>query len=574
MEFLALKAKSDLLVYLDISEKKLNHLLYFLPDDNKYYTFNVLKRDGSNRKISSPNFELKICQTKIKDDLVSIYGNKSCVHGFVNNKNILTNAQQHLGKKILVNLDLRDFFSTIHFGRVRGMFLSGPFHFNKEIATLLAQICCYQGYLPQGAPTSPIISNFICRKLDNSFINFAKENNFFYTRYADDITFSSNRKVLSVTLGSFKDNDFVISDALLKQITDNGFLINEKKVRVSFKVNHQSVTGVKVNVKPNVNRIYIKQIRAILNACEKYGVEKAAFVHFAKNKINPNKLKNPLDFFLKRIVGKISFVGFIRGKDDPIFGKLYARIKAIVPNARLSIIHKEIGQSVNTTILTEGKTDWKHIKSALSRFQQLGQYTSLNLSFTDYLDEHKISNSELYKICEAIPKTGMQKNKLICVFDRDVKSFIPRVTSTTNSYKDWTNNVYSMVLPVPDIRNFDSICIEHYYLDEELLTYDHNNRRLFISTEFDLDGQHRKQQYKFTGKLEKLKNKVPTIIDSQVIDSRGASIALSKNDFANYIYESKSGFDCFGISAFKKLFDQILIIESIGVNKTNLVLEV
>jgi len=565
LNFLSLKVKEDLLDYFQITEKKLNHLLYSLPEDYRYYTFSVKKRNGTPRTINSPNLDLKVIQTKLKDDLVQIYGHKGCVHGFVNGKNILTNANQHLKKKVLVNIDLKDYFSTIHYGRVRGMFAKGPFYFNDCIATLLAQICCYKGLLPQGAPTSPIISNFICRKLDNSFLVFAKRNNLFYSRYADDITFSSNKSKLMPELGTLKDGRFYLSKSISDQVSGNGFLINENKIRVAFKFNNQSVTGVKVNLKPNVSRIYIKQIRAILNACEKYGIDKAAQIHFKKNEINPNKLKSPIEFFLKRIVGKVSFVGFIRGKDDFIFAKLYSRVKAIVPDARLSIIYKKLEESTRTMILTEGKTDWKHIKSALLKFKAQGVFLDLNLSFTDYLDEHKISNSELYKICESIPKTGMQKNKVICIFDRDDKNFIPKVTSTSSSYKDWTNNVYSIVLPVPNHRAFDSICIEHYYLDENLFTYDQNNRRLFFSTEFEPNGKHKTENYEFTGKKEKLKNRFPTIIDSQVLDSSGTSVALSKNDFADYIYNNVPRFGSFDIDAYRNLFEQIILIDKLPI---------
>lgn len=562
MNLLNIKSKEHLLDYFGIEEAQLNHLLYRLPNAYKYHTFEVRKKNGSSRIINSPNPELKVIQTKLKDDLVEFFGKKNCVHGFVKDKNILSNASAHLKKQILINIDLKDFFSTIHFGRVRGMFLSSPFSFPERIATLLAQICCFNGLLPQGAPTSPIISNFICRKLDNSFIQFSKKNSFFYTRYADDITFSSNIRSLSSELGIFNKDQFEISKSILNQIYNNGFTINESKVRMASRFNNQTVTGIKVNVKPNVSRFYIKQIRAILHACEKHGVEKTAIVHFQKNEIDLNRLKSPIDFFIKRLVGKISFIGFVRGKDDFLFKKLYDRVKAIVPNARLSIIYKKIDESKNTLILTEGKTDWKHMKAALIKLQAQGAYNNLHLTFADYLDEHKVSNSELLKICESIPKLGMQKNKTICIFDRDDKNFIPKVTSINNFYKDWTNNVYSMVLPVPKHRNFENICIEHYYTDNDLFTYDHNNRRIFVSSEFENNGNHKFEKYTYKGNLEKLKNRFPTIFDSQVVDSSGASIALSKNDFADYVYNNNPRYNSFDIEAFKEIFNHIYVIEN------------
>lgn len=550
-------------MYFDISDKKLNHILYSR-HQQKYFTFNVKKRDGSSRTINSPIGELKELQFILKEDLLKIFGTKSCVHGFVKSRNILTNAKNHLNKKILVNLDLQDFFTSIHFGRVYGLFLSKPFNFPKIIATLLAQICCCEGLLPQGAPTSPIISNFICRKLDNDLIKHSKNNNFYYSRYADDITISCNKNHLPKELGTLKNNIFTASSFISDIISSNDFILNFAKVRVAFSHNRQSVNGIKVNKILNVDRLYIKQIRATLNACEKYGVTNAALVHFKKNEINSAKLKNPIDFFLKRLVGKIAFIAFVRGKDDFIFEKLYKRIKAIVPDARLSIIYKKIENATDTLILTEGKTDWKHIKSAFQKFQKLGLYENVKLNFADYLDEHKVSNGELLKICQTMPIAGMQPIKVICIFDRDDLNFIPKVTSTSKPYKDWTNNVFSMVLPVPDHRNFDSVCIEHFYNDDDLLTYDSNNRRIFLSSEFDLSGKHKIKSYLFKGAIAKLQSRFPLILDANIIDSVGESIALSKNDFANYIYEDAPRYNSFYIEAFKAIINQIILIKNLN----------
>jgi RNA-directed DNA polymerase len=565
VDFLEIKDKADLSLYLGVSDQELDHLLYRLPSSHRYHTFTVKKKDSTFRVINSPTNTLKVLQSKIKEDLAEIFGVKGCVHGFVKQKNILTNAILHLRKNTVVNIDLKDFFSSIHFGRVRGMFMKAPFNFNNTVSTLLAQICCFNGFLPQGAPTSPIISNFICRGLDNSFLRFSKEHKLYYSRYADDITLSSNKKLLTNNLGKLVGNKFQVSDAIISQISGQGFSINESKARVAFKFNSQSVTGVKVNLKPNVERLYIKRIRAILHASEKFGVEKAAKVHFIKNSIDMTRLKNPIEFFLKRIVGMVSFVGMIRGKDDHIYAALFTRVKAIVPNARLSIIYKKVVSADKTVIFTEGKTDWKHMKSALLRFQALGRFTTLDLEFADHLEEHKVSNSELFKICDALAKSALHKRKIICIFDRDDKNFVPKVTSSANFYKDWTNNVYSMVLPVPLHRNFDNICIEHYYRDEDLHTYDRNNRRIFTSDEFDLAGQHKYTGYTYVGNLNKLKSRFPEIIDSQVVDSSHTSVALSKSDFANNVLYNLEGFGHLDVEPFNELFTHIETVENLSV---------
>lgn len=564
INFLAIQSKSELCKYLFISESTLNHLLYNSSWNEKYYTFTVEKRNGNPRTIHSPNELLKRIQTILKNDLLKIYGTKGCVHGFVKGKSIKSNAQKHVNKKFVLNVDLSEFFDTIHFGRVRGLFLSNPFNFNEKIATLLAQIVCYDGFLPQGAPTSPIISNFICRRLDNDFLRFSKINKTHYSRYADDLTFSTNSLKVIENFGFLDENKFLLSAQFENIISKNNFKINYSKVRFSTKQSRQSVTGLVINEKVNIERSYYRKIRAILYSCKNDGIEKAAKIHFKNNNIDYYKLKNPIEFFLKRIVGMISFVGFIKGKGDPVYKRLYESVKVIVPGARLSIILEKIENSTKTVILTEGKTDWKHMKAALNRFQLEQKYLDLNCEFVNYLDEHMISNSELLKICESIPKTGFQPQKIICIFDRDDKNFLPKVTSSRSVYKSWTNNVFSLVLPVPPHRDFEAICIEHFYLDQDLFTFDHNHRRIFMSNEFDKNGVFIQQgeQYQYTGKKEKLLRKFPFIIDCEVEDKNKTSVALSKNDFAEYVLQNRNGFNNFDISAFKKLFDHVLEIEN------------
>ena len=127
------------------------------------------------------------------------------VHGFVKNKSVLSNAKQHLKKKYILNLDLKNFYGSINFGRVRGLFMSKPFNMGDRAATIIAQICCDNDSLPQGACTSPIISNFIMSRLDKELIQFAKNTHTTYTRYADDMLISSitkfdSNEVVNLTL--------------------------------------------------------------------------------------------------------------------------------------------------------------------------------------------------------------------------------------------------------------------------------------------------------------------------------------------------------------------------------------
>lgn len=334
-------------------------------------------------------------------------------------KNIKSNALNHVRKGTVINIDLKDFFPSINFGRVRGLFKSYPFNFDDTISTTLAQICCYKNILPQGAPTSPIISNFICRKLDNKILDLSRKGRFEYTRYADDITFSTNKFPIPKEIGDVFENKLFISEDLSKVINDNGFQINSEKTRFAYKQNRQEVTGLIVNKFPNVKRNYIRHVRAMLHAWEKFGIYEAAREHFEKFNCKNKKSTYVELSYQYELIGKIGYIGLIRGKDNMIYRSLYHRIKNLNPDVKLSIIKKASDQSNLPIIFGEGKTDLKHLQAALESFQAKGEYVDLDIAFSNYKNRLEINNIELMKICEGLSKTEFPKNKIICIFDRD-----------------------------------------------------------------------------------------------------------------------------------------------------------
>lgn len=169
----------------------------------------------------------------------------------------------HRNKKYILNIDLKNFFDSFNFGRVRGFFIKDrDFAVSPEIATVIAQIACYQGKLPQGAPSSPIITNLITRILDYRIVKIAKKYRFTYSRYADDMTFSTNRELNSNKLRASKELDNFLTE-LENVIISSGFEINPKKTRLSNNMQRQEVTGLVVNKKINVKREYIKNTRAM-----------------------------------------------------------------------------------------------------------------------------------------------------------------------------------------------------------------------------------------------------------------------------------------------------------------------
>lgn len=303
---------------------------------DKYTNFSIKKRNGQDRLIQAPSPGLRDIQDRLNQVLHCIYQPKKSIYSFVRgtDRNIIDRARQHVGKHFVFNIDLEDFFPSIHLGRVRGMFMHKPYCLPEKVATVLAQICCtgsMDSKLPQGAPTSPIISNMICRKLDNDLIRLTKATRCTYTRYADDITFSTDKKNKFPTELAYINTtgEVIIGDNLDQTIVENGFKVNLEKVRLIKQNQRQMVTGLIVNEKINVTRKYRNQLRAMINAIRKHGLENAESDYqerYNKKHRNPTSKKVTL---LKVLKGKLNFFRMVRGEEDPQYIKYCKEIKQI-----------------------------------------------------------------------------------------------------------------------------------------------------------------------------------------------------------------------------------------------------
>ncbi|MDP3778188.1 reverse transcriptase domain-containing protein [Methylotenera sp.] len=338
--FPSITTRSELANLLEITEKSLIYYLYRQPIHERYSTFSIPKKNGADRLISSPTTHLKVAQKKLSNVLYEIYTPYYETHGFVKQRSILSNAKIHVTAtkkpRWVLNIDIQDFFGSINFGRVRGLFLKPPYSCNDDVATLLAQICCHQNKLPQGAPTSPIISNLICRQLDRELRKLARDNKCEYSRYADDITFSSKAsffpKKLAKTVNDDESEQFVkLGYELRRVFKNNGFEINSEKTRLSHHSQRQEVTGLTVNEKPNVKREFIREIRAMLHAWKTYGlddVQKEYEKEYAKKIAHP---KSPKPSFRNVLNGKLNFLRMIKGFDDPVYSKLRRQFELLDP---------------------------------------------------------------------------------------------------------------------------------------------------------------------------------------------------------------------------------------------------
>jgi RNA-directed DNA polymerase len=275
-----------------------------------YHEYHIPKKKGGSRQILAPGKTLKQVQSRLNQFLQAYYlcVKPDVVHGFVlhppdNNSycNIAENARPHVGHQALLNLDLQDFFPSISAPRVKQLFLSDYFQFSDLIATALALLCTYQRKLPVGSPVSPVISNFICLEMDGDLLQFCKQEALTYTRYADDLSFSSPNEVKPEQIA-----------AIRSVILRHGFVINEKKFRLTGKGRKQTVTGLVVNEKLNIDRHLLKQIRAMLFDLQSKGIDQAARKHFGLKEVSQ---KDGLRF-IQRLEGFINFVGQIKGKSD------------------------------------------------------------------------------------------------------------------------------------------------------------------------------------------------------------------------------------------------------------------
>jgi RNA-directed DNA polymerase len=432
----------------------LKYILFIAPERKRYSEKYIPKMQGGQRKLLIPSCELKSVQHRLLQVLEVIYQPKSSVRGFTFGECIVSNAKDHVRKKYVLNIDLKDFFPSIHFGRVRGMFMKYPYSLNDKVATVLAQICSLKKELPQGAPTSPIISNMICAKLDSQLINFSRKYGFYYTRYADDLTFSTSKKKFPPQL-AYKDESHCvkIGEELNNIIKENWFEINVKKIRLQNQYCHQEVTGLTVNEKVNVNRKRIRQVRAMLHAWNKYGYTEAQAEHLKYNyKINHDKSYKPS--FQKVVKGKIEFIGMVRGKDDDIYIRFNNKAGELEQRDKLT---RQLFSFIKPRLSEENKI-MQLIKSGETEEVEFKEFAYLN-SHTKKRDEKmriKIAE-EIAAFMNSLPKGTL----LIGVTDKQDIVGIEQEYETANEKKvNWDgyelalSNSLNQLLEKGNIHNF------------------------------------------------------------------------------------------------------------------------
>lgn len=312
-----------------------------LSGDVRYKTFSIPKKSGKPRIISAPASGLKMIQECLNIIFQAFYTPNEYACGFVPNRNVSDGAKKHTNQPYVYNIDLKDFFDTITFPRVKAVLALPPFDLKdarEPIAYTIACLCCntkevtvidangqetkeVRNCLPQGAPTSPILTNMVCRTLDRRLAGLAKRYNARYSRYADDITFSCIYNIFK------KDSDFI--KELYRIVEEDQKLhINAAKTRLQTAGQRQEVTGLIVNQKVNVTKEYVKQVRQWLYYWEHYGLARAQKYFLSKYKAS-KPIKKGQPSIENVIAGKLDYMRMIVGEANPAYRKLNERYVAL-----------------------------------------------------------------------------------------------------------------------------------------------------------------------------------------------------------------------------------------------------
>lgn len=477
---------------------------------------------------------------KFEDFYMEKFPNNQIAHAFIPKKSIYTNVKKHVRKKYIIHLDLKDFFPSFHFGRIKGFFEKNNFFlFNEKLSIQMANLLCYKGKLPQGAPTSPIITNFICQSMDYYISKLCSEYHLLYTRYADDLIFSTNDKKIVVMYDDFNTK-------VNKIVKKCGFIINEDKTKfVGFNERHL-VTGLVINQKINYSLDFYKKTRAMA-------------YYFYKNKLVFIDEKNISKYAIE---GRFSFIcqtmKINRTEERAEKGNLNSRLNEY----RKFIFFTRFYSMDKPLVITEGKTDPKYIKAALIHFKNDypslikevdGKYiysfsffnrtdnilrffkcqrdgadaiTTLTKFFYDAKskDTYMINlYSYFYKIC------GYKPNfPIICIYDNETRCKdkpLAKLIKNTGLYlnSDGYTQLYDsnmFILPIPNNGVDKDIEIEDLFLSEVL--------------DIEIGGR------KFDRKTEK-----------------GSDTTFGKKVFANYVYDN---LQTINFDKFKPLLDKIVSI--------------
>ncbi len=287
------------------------YVLELASEAEKFYTtFDRPKRSGGTRPICASEGRLKSFQRTLLSGVLSRYPMPQHVHGCVKGRSTATNAREHVNQDVVLNIDLSDFFGSIHFDSIRQIY-QDIFSFDDGASRTLSQLTTFKNRLPQGAPTSPALANLAALELDLAIIQVCtqalSDENFSYSRYVDDITISGSNSIVELL------------PQVHQAIERNGFRAHPQKTRILRKSTRQWVTGMVVNQKLSPPKTVIRKVRQHLYYCQRYGIKD----HCETHGTNPAA-------FLAKLRGCIGYIRMTRPELADEFTEL---LKAVNPES-------------------------------------------------------------------------------------------------------------------------------------------------------------------------------------------------------------------------------------------------
>ncbi len=292
----------DLLKGLDVPEEAYLPCLYTVSNqiETHYHPVVISKKSGGRRKLLVPDALLRTIQRNLLHHVLEEFQISEFACAYKKGTSIVDNARPHVGAKLVLKLDIQDFFDQITWILVYQNAFPGT-HFPPAIRKMLTEFCCVRDRLPQGAPTSPTVSNLVMRPFDVHMGEWCREREIRYTRYCDDLTFS----------GVFAPEEVIRKVRGFLQVY--GFELNRKKTRVLGRGNAQSVTGIVVNEKAQVSRAYRRKLRQEVYLFDRYGI---------KTEEGPKNDEKER----RRLLGKMRYVLSVN-PEDVWFGNMYKKWK-------------------------------------------------------------------------------------------------------------------------------------------------------------------------------------------------------------------------------------------------------
>lgn len=513
------QSRADLAALLNFKPAALSYILFKMDEETKYRNFEIPKKSGGTRSISAPAAQLKLLQRRLanllQDCLDEIQkgtnSSRHLSHGFRRDHSIFTNAVRHKSKKFIFNIDIEDFFTRFNFGRVRGFFIKDlNFSLHEDVATSIAQIACHNNSLPQGAPSSPVITNLIFHITDLRLSSLSSKNRCTYTRYADDITFSTNStyfpEEISIPTQAMFD-EWAVGKKLADEIRKAGFSINFRKVRMQYPGSRMDVTGLSVNKIVNTKREYRLSTRAMVHRLIEGERVRIGGIEYDPGE--PGELKA----IKAKLGGRLAHIHHIDRLRESFqtsqhhnFEKKKETLSSRGKTYQEFLLFSRFATAEKPIVICEGPTDSIYLKCALrsigKKFPQLINENELKIDFLSYSTTtanilhlsggESPLNDFIDLYIKFISRENIKglPNPVIILIDNDkgAKGIFKKTGNLLNRAIDGSDPFYRLkynlyLVALPKISNKET-CIEDFFNSAtRAITY--NGKTFSASKEFD-----------------------------------------------------------------------------------------